>query len=72
MRDFLLFFLAAAALVVSALAYQRTDELYELVARLNAESGKDVIERNKVLTLGNRLEQMLRGVSGGKKPRAAE
>ncbi len=68
MRDILLFLLAAAALFVSILAYQRTDELYQLVARLNTETGRESIERNRVLTLGARLEQIMRSVAGsGKK-----
>jgi hypothetical protein len=71
MRDILLFALAAAALLVSVLSYQRTDELYELVTRLNADSGRELIERNRVLTLGARLENMMRSVgSSGKKSAA--
>jgi hypothetical protein len=71
MRDILLFALAAAALVVSTLSYQRTDELYELVTRLNADSGRELIERNRVLSLGARLENMMRSVGGSGKTSAA-
>ncbi len=74
MRDIIFLIMLGAALVFSALAYQRGEELAEIVYRLEVQSNRDEINRNRVVTLGGQLERLLRSMSGssGKKAKSPE
>lgn len=64
MRDTILIVLAGGALVLSALAYQRVEELSEIVYRLDAKSNQEDFQRNRVITLGRQLEDLMRSFTG--------
>ena len=74
MRDIIYLIMIGAALVFGALAYQRGEELAEIVYRLEVQSNQDEINRNRVVTLGQQLERLLRSVGGGsgKKTKSSE
>jgi hypothetical protein len=67
MRDILLLLLAGGALIFSVLSYQRVEELSEIIARLDTETSRQTIDQNRVLSLGRRLEQVMRSVPGLRK-----
>ena len=72
MRNIVTLILAGAALVYAVLAYQRVEELSEVVYRREAQSSQEQIQRNRVLTLGQQLEKFMRTLSGsGQKPAPA-
>jgi len=64
MRNIVMLVLSGAALIFSVLAYQRVEELSEVVARLSADANRESVQRNRVLSLGNRLEKALRSLGG--------
>ncbi len=66
MRDLILLVLAGAALVFSVLAYQRVEEVSEVVYRLNAQVNQQEFQSNRVISLGRRLESLARSVTGRK------
>ena len=73
MRDLIFLIMLGAALIFSALAYQRGEELADIVYRLEQQASQDEIQRNRVVTLGQQLERLIRGATGsGKKSKAAE
>jgi len=74
MRDIIFLIMIGAALVFSALAYQRGEELAEVVYRLESQANQDEVNRNRVVTLGGQLERLLRSMGGGssKKTKSSE
>jgi hypothetical protein len=64
MRNIVMLILSGAALIFSVLAYQRVEELSEVVARLSTDANQESVQRNRVLSLGNRLEKALRPFGG--------
>lgn len=73
MRDLIFLIMLGAALIFSVLSYQRGEELAEIVYRLEAQVNQDEIHRNRVVTLGQQLERLIRGAAGSdKKARASE
>jgi len=64
MRNIVMLILSGAALIFSVLAYQRVEELSEVVARLNADVDQESVQRNRVLSLGRRLEKVLPSFGG--------
>ncbi len=74
MRDIIFLIMIGAALVFSALAYQRGEELADVVYRLEAQANQDEVNRNRVVTLGGQLERLLRSMGGGssKKTKSSE
>jgi hypothetical protein len=64
MRNIVMLVLSGAALIFSVLAYQRVEELSEVVARLSTDANRESVQRNRVLSLGNRLEKALRSLGG--------
>jgi hypothetical protein len=74
MRDLIFLIMIGAALIFSALAYQRGEELADIVYRLEAQVSQDEHQRNRVVTLGGQLERLLRsmGSGSGKKTKSTE
>jgi hypothetical protein len=69
MRDSILLILAGAALIFSVLAYQRVEELNDVVHRLDAQANQQAFQQNRVITLGKQIENLARSLTGsGKKP----
>jgi outer membrane murein-binding lipoprotein Lpp len=68
MRETVTLLIAGAALVYAILAYQKADEISEIVSRLDSQVAKEAQERNRVLTLGQKLENLAgRFVGSGRK-----
>jgi len=73
MRDLIFLILAGAAVIFSALAYQRGEELAEIVYRLERQVSQDEVQRNRVVTLGQQLERLLKSLPGtGPRAKAAQ
>ena len=74
MRDIIYLIMIGATLVISALAYQRGEELAEIVYRLEAHANQEDVTRNRLVTLGGQLERLLRSMGGGssKKTKSSE
>ena len=66
MRDTILLLLAGAALIFSLLAYQRVEELADVVYRLDAQANQHAFQQNRVITLGNQIENLARSLTGRK------
>jgi hypothetical protein len=64
MRDIILLILVGAALIFSLLAYQRVDELADVVYRLDAQSNQQAFQQNRVITLGKQIEDLARSLTG--------
>ena len=64
MRDTILLLLAGAALIFSLLAYQRVEDLADVVYRLDAQANQQAFQQNRVISLGNRIESLARSVTG--------
>jgi hypothetical protein len=64
MRDTILLLLAGAALIFSLLAYQRVEDLADVVYRLDAQANQQAFQQNRVISLGNRIENLARSVTG--------
>jgi hypothetical protein len=64
MRDIILLVLAGAALIFSLLAYQRGEDLADVVYRLDAQANQQAFQQNRVITLGNQLENFARSLTG--------
>ncbi len=60
MREIVMLIMAGGALIFSALAYQRVEELSDAVYRLSAQANQEAFQRNRVVTLGQQLEKLLR------------
>ena len=71
MRDTILLILAGAALIFSLLAYQRAEEITDVVYRLDAQANQQGFQQNKVMTLGRQIENMARSLTGGGRKAAA-
>ena len=69
MRDTILLILVGAALIFSVLAYQRAEELSDIVNRLDAQTNQQAFQQNRVITLGRQIEGLARPLTGsGQKP----
>ncbi len=68
MRNVVVLILAGAALIFSLLAYQRAEEIAEVVYRMNAEANQESIQRNRVLILAHQLENLLRSLHVPSRP----
>jgi hypothetical protein len=66
MRDTILLLLAGAALIFSLLAYQRVEDLADVVYRLDAQANQQTFQQNRVITLGNQIENLARSLTGRK------
>ena len=64
MRDIILLILTGAALIFSLLAYQRVEDLADVVYRLDAQSNQQAFQQNRVLTLGKQIEDLARSLTG--------
>ena len=64
MRDTILLVLAGAALIFSLLAYQRAEELADVVYRLDAQANQQAFQQNRVITLGKQIENLLHSLTG--------
>ena len=64
MRDTILLLLAGAALIFSLLAYQRGEELADVVYHLDAQANQQAFQQNRVITLGNQIENLARSLTG--------
>jgi hypothetical protein len=65
MRETVTLLIAGAALIYAILAYQKADELAETVSRLDAQANRESVERNKVLSLGQKIENLARSTIPG-------
>ena len=64
MRDTILLLLAGAALIFSLLAYQRVEEVADVVYRLDAQANQQAFQQNRVITLGKQIEDLARSLTG--------
>ena len=60
MREIVVLIMVGGALIFSVLAYQRVEELSDAVYRLSAQANQEAFQRNRVMTLGQQLEKLLR------------
>jgi hypothetical protein len=58
MRETVTLLIAGAALIYAILAYQKAEEISEMVSRLDTQVAKEAQERNRVLSLGQKLENL--------------
>ncbi len=70
MRDVILLILAGGALIFSVLAYERVEELSQVIYRLDTENRQEAFQRNRVITLGQQIEHMARSLLPGRKAAA--
>ena len=60
MHEIVVLIMAGGALIFSVLAYQRVEELSDAVYRLAAQANQEAFQRNRVVTLGQQMEKLLR------------
>jgi hypothetical protein len=70
MRNIVVLILAGGALIFSLLAYQRAEEVAEVIHRMSAEANQEAFQRNRVVVLGHQLENLIRSMSPSPRPAA--